>query len=82
MKFCKTSEADGNKRLLQARVPVHIRQLPHPHHKLGHHDLATEMPVPNFQYYVQALGGTGLALGIIGLANFLAMAAVAFPGGE
>lgn len=44
-------------------------------------DLAMEMPVPNFQYYVQALGGTGLALGIIGLANFLAMAAVALPGG-
>jgi len=44
-------------------------------------DLAMEMPVPNFQYYVQALGGTGLALGIIGAANFLAMAAVAFPGG-
>ncbi len=44
-------------------------------------DLAFEMPVPNFQYYVQALGGTGVALGIIGLANFLAMAAVAFPGG-
>jgi MFS family permease len=44
-------------------------------------DLGMEMPVPNFQYYVQALGGTGLALGIIGLANFLAMAAVAFPGG-
>lgn len=44
-------------------------------------DLAMEMPVPNFQYYVQALGGTGMALGLIGLANFLAMAAVAFPGG-
>ncbi len=44
-------------------------------------DLAMEMPAPNFQYYVQALGGTGLALGLIGLANFLAMAAVAFPGG-
>jgi len=44
-------------------------------------DLAMEMPVPNYQYYVQALGGTGLALGIIGFANFLAMAAVAFPGG-
>ena len=44
-------------------------------------DLAMEMPAPNFQYYVQALGGTGVALGIIGLANFLAMAAVAFPGG-
>lgn len=44
-------------------------------------DLAMEMPVPNFQYYVQALGGTGMALGIIGAANFLAMAAVAFPGG-
>jgi len=44
-------------------------------------DLAMEMPAPNFQYYVQALGGTGMALGIIGLANFLAMAVVAFPGG-
>ena len=44
-------------------------------------DLAMEMPAPNFQYYVQALGGTGVALGIIGFANFLAMAAVAFPGG-
>ena len=44
-------------------------------------DLAMEMPSPNFQYYVQALGGTGVALGIIGLANFLALAAVAFPGG-
>jgi len=44
-------------------------------------DLAMEIPVPNYQYYVQALGGTGLALGIIGFANFLAMAAVAFPGG-
>lgn len=46
-------------------------------------DLAMEMPVPNYQYYVQALGGEEfpLALGIIGLANFLAMAAVAFPGG-
>jgi MFS family permease len=44
-------------------------------------DIAMEMPTPNFQYYVQALGGTGLALGIIGFANFLAAAAVAFPGG-
>jgi len=44
-------------------------------------DLAFEMPTPNFQYYVQALGGTGVALGIVGFANFLAMAAVAFPGG-
>jgi len=44
-------------------------------------DLAMEMPTPNFQYYVQALEGTGVALGIIGLANFLAMAVVAFPGG-
>jgi MFS family permease len=44
-------------------------------------DLAFEMPAPNFQYYVEALGGTGVALGVIGLANFLAMAAVAFPGG-
>ncbi len=44
-------------------------------------DLAMEMPVPNFQYYVQALGGTGVTLGLIGFANFIAMAAVAFPGG-
>ena len=44
-------------------------------------DLAMEMPVPNFQYYVTALQGTGLALGLIGLANWVAMAAVAFPGG-
>jgi len=44
-------------------------------------DLALEMPVPNFQYYVEALQGTGLALGVIGLANLVAMAVVAFPGG-
>jgi len=44
-------------------------------------DLAMEMPVPNFQYYVTALQGTGLALGVIGLANWVAMAVVAFPGG-
>jgi len=44
-------------------------------------DLAMEMPVPNFQYYVTALQGTGLALGFIGLANWVAMAVVAFPGG-
>lgn len=44
-------------------------------------DLALEMPVPNFQYYVEALQGTGLALGVIGLANWVAMAVVAFPGG-
>ena len=44
-------------------------------------DLAMEIPVPNYQYYVLALGGTGLALGIIGFANFAAMAIVAIPGG-
>ncbi len=46
-------------------------------------DLAMEMPVPNFQYYVQALGGKEfpLALGVIGLANFFGVAIVAFPGG-
>ena len=44
-------------------------------------DLAMEMPTPNFQYYVQALGGPGVALGIIGFASFLSAAAVAFPGG-
>jgi len=45
-------------------------------------DLAMEMPNPNFQYYIRdVLGGPPMALGIIGFANFLAMAAVAFPGG-
>jgi MFS family permease len=46
-------------------------------------DLAMEMPVPNYQYYVQELGGKDfpMALGIIGFANFLSMAALAFPGG-
>jgi DHA1 family multidrug resistance protein-like MFS transporter len=44
-------------------------------------DLAMEMPHSNFQFYVRELGGTSVALGIIGLANFVAMAAVAFPGG-
>lgn len=45
-------------------------------------DLAMEMPNPNFQkYVVDALNGPGMALGIIGLANFLSMAIVAFPGG-
>ena len=44
-------------------------------------DIAWEMPNPNFQYYVEALGGTEVSLGIIGLANFLGMAVVAFPGG-
>jgi MFS family permease len=46
-------------------------------------DIAMETPVPYYQPYVEALGGTEfpIALGIIGLANFLAMALVAFPGG-
>jgi MFS family permease len=45
-------------------------------------DLASEMPAPNFQYYIQdILNGTGITLGLIGLAGFLCMAAVAFPGG-
>lgn len=46
-------------------------------------DVAMEMPVPNYQYYVQALGGDTfpLALGIIGFANFICMAIVALPGG-
>ena len=45
-------------------------------------DLASEMPAPNFQYYIRdILGGTGIALGLIGLVGFLGMAAVAFPGG-
>ncbi|NIP67138.1 MFS transporter, partial [Candidatus Bathyarchaeota archaeon] len=44
-------------------------------------DIAMEMPIPNFQYYVEALGGPPVALGLIGLGNFFAMALVAFPGG-
>ena len=47
-------------------------------------DLAMEMPVPNYQLYVQeVLGGNDfpMALGIIGFANWVAMAVVAFPGG-
>jgi MFS family permease len=45
-------------------------------------DLASEMPAPNFQPYVRdALGGGGIALGLIGFANFIGMASVAFPGG-
>jgi len=45
-------------------------------------DLASEMPSPNYQYYIRdVLGGTGVALGLIGLSGFLCMAAVAFPGG-
>lgn len=45
-------------------------------------DIAMEMPNPNFQkYVVETLHGPDMALGLIGLANFLAMAAAAFPGG-
>jgi len=45
-------------------------------------DLGMEMPNPNFQtYVVNVLQGPDLALGIIGFVNFIAMAAVAFPGG-
>jgi DHA1 family multidrug resistance protein-like MFS transporter len=45
-------------------------------------DLSSEMPVPNYQYYIRdVLGGTDIALGLIGFAGFLCMAAVAFPGG-
>jgi len=44
-------------------------------------DIAMEMPQSNFQYFVEALKGPPIALGLIGLANFFAMAAVAFPGG-
>lgn len=45
-------------------------------------DIAMEMPQPNFQYYVSdVLQGPPVALGLIGLANFVAMAVVAFPGG-
>jgi len=46
-------------------------------------DIGMEMPVPYFQQYVYALGGNvfPMALGIIGFANFLAMALVAVPGG-
>ena len=46
-------------------------------------DIGNEMPVPYYQQYVYALGGNvfPMALGIIGFANFLAMALVAVPGG-
>ena len=46
-------------------------------------DVGMEMPAPYFQQYVYALGGNifPLALGIIGFANFFAMALVAVPGG-
>ncbi|MEM4733066.1 MAG: MFS transporter [Candidatus Bathyarchaeia archaeon] len=46
-------------------------------------DIGQEMPVPYYQQYVDALGGNvfPMALGIIGLANFVAMALVAVPGG-
>lgn len=44
-------------------------------------DLAMEMPHSNFQYFIEALGGPPIALGLIGFGNFVAMAAVAFPGG-
>jgi MFS family permease len=46
-------------------------------------DVGMEMPAPYFQQYVYALGGDvfPLALGIIGFANFFAMAFVAVPGG-
>ncbi len=46
-------------------------------------DIGMEMPVPYYQQYVDALGGNTfpMALGIIGFANFFAMAFVAIPGG-
>ena len=46
-------------------------------------DIGMEMPVPYYQQYVDALGGNAfpLALGIIGFANYFAMAFVAVPGG-
>jgi len=46
-------------------------------------DIGFEMPAPYYQQYVDALGGNvfPMALGIIGFANFFAMALVAVPGG-
>ncbi len=46
-------------------------------------DIGSEMPAPYYQQYVDALGGNvfPMALGIIGFANFFAMAFVAVPGG-
>ena len=46
-------------------------------------DIAMEMPVPYYQQYVYALGGDTfpMALGVLGFANFFAMAFVAIPGG-
>jgi MFS family permease len=45
--------------------------------------MGMEMPVPYYQQYVDALGGNvfPMALGIIGFANFFAMAVVSVPGG-
>lgn len=46
-------------------------------------DIGNEMPVPYYQQYVDALGGNvfPMALGIIGFANFFAMALASVPGG-
>jgi MFS family permease len=46
-------------------------------------DIGSEMPTPYFQQYVDVLGGNvfPMALGLIGFANFFAMALVAVPGG-
>lgn len=46
-------------------------------------DMGMEMPVPYYQQYVDALGGSvfPMALGIIGFANYFTMAFVAVPGG-
>jgi DHA1 family tetracycline resistance protein-like MFS transporter len=43
--------------------------------------IAVGMPESNFQYYVEALGGSGISLGIIGLCQYVVLAIVAIPGG-
>ncbi|TRO52078.1 MFS transporter [Candidatus Bathyarchaeota archaeon] len=46
-------------------------------------DIGMEMPVPYYQQYVDALGGSifPMALGILGFVSFFVMAFVAVPGG-
>ncbi|MEM2917262.1 MAG: MFS transporter [Candidatus Bathyarchaeia archaeon] len=44
-------------------------------------DFAGELPGTYFSLYVLALGGTELAIGLIGFASFIALASVQFPGG-
>jgi len=44
-------------------------------------DFGMEIPEPYYSYYVIALGGNAVIIGIIGFASSLALASVQFPGG-